>query len=319
MPNTFERTLIGEAPALRAALRTAAIAAAADVSVLVLGETGTGKELLGRALHAESPRRSGPFVPVNCAALPGEVAESQLFGHRKGAFTGAVEDSGGLVAAAAGGTLFLDEVGELDAAVQTKLLRFLESGEYQRVGEATERYADVRVVAATNRDLAAEVAAGRFRQDLFYRLHVVPVELPALRERPGDIRRLAVRFIGGLAREHGVTAPAFAEDALVRLEGYSWPGNVRELRNVCQRLVILLAGRTIAATNLPPELAGGGEGRMASGFTLPEGGVRLDDLEADFIRQALAKTGGNRSRAARLLGLSRDTLLYRIKKYAIEG
>jgi len=319
VPNAFEQNLVGEAPAFRSALRTAGIAAAADVSVLVLGETGTGKELLGRALHAESPRREGPFVPVNCAALPTEVAESQLFGHRKGAFTGAVEDSGGLVAAAAGGTLFLDEVGELDAAVQTKLLRFLESGEYQRVGEAAERRANVRVVAATNRDLGAEAAAGRFRQDLFYRLHVVPVELPPLRDRPGDIRRLASRFVTELAAEHGVPAPSFAEDTLARLEAYGWPGNVRELRNVCQRLVILLAGRTIAATNLPPELAGGGAAPAPSGLTLPEGGVRLDDLEADFIRQALAKTGGNRSRAARLLGLTRDTLLYRIKKYAIEG
>jgi DNA-binding NtrC family response regulator len=317
--NAFERTLIGEAPAFQSALRTAGIAAAADVSVLVLGETGTGKELLGRALHAESPRRGGPFVPVNCAALPTEVAESQLFGHRKGAFTGAVADNGGLVAAAEGGTLFLDEVGELDCSVQTKLLRFLEAGEYQRVGEATERRADVRVVAATNRDLAAEAAAGRFRQDLFYRLHVVPVELPPLRERPGDVRRLVARFTDELAREHGVPAPAFADDALARLEAYAWPGNVRELRNLCQRLVILLPGRTIAATNLPPEVAGGKAGQGAGGLTLPEGGIRLDEVEADFIRQALAKTGGNRSRAARLLGLSRDTLLYRIKKYAIEG
>ncbi|HKJ71916.1 MAG TPA: sigma-54 dependent transcriptional regulator [Gammaproteobacteria bacterium] len=319
MTDAFERTLLGAAPAFQAALRTAGIAAAADVSVLVLGETGTGKELLGRALHAESPRREGPFVPVNCAALPEGVAESQLFGHRKGAFTGAVADSEGLVGAAGGGTLFLDEVGELDAAVQTKLLRFLEAGTYQRVGEAAERRADVRVVAATNRDLGAEVAAGRFREDLFYRLYVVPVELPPLRQRPGDVRRLAGRFLADLAAEHGVAAPAFAEDALARLAAYPWPGNVRELRNLCRRLVILLPGTTIAASNLPGEVAGGGAAPSGPGLTLPERGVRLDELEADFIRQALARTGGNRSRAARLLGVTRDTLLYRIKKHAIEG
>ena len=319
MPTAFERTLIGDAPVFQAALRTAAIAAAADVSLLVLGETGTGKELLGRAVHAESPRCGGPFVPVNCAALPTDLAESQLFGHCRGAFTGAATDHAGLVAAAAGGTLFLDEVGELDAAIQSKLLRFLESGEYQRVGDGAPRRTDVRVVAATNRDLAADVAAGRFREDLYYRLHVVPVELPPLRQRPGDVRRLAERFVGELAAEHGVTVPTLGADALAALERYAWPGNVRELRNVCQRLVILLGGHPIAATNLPPEVTAARPGPLPAGLTLPEGGVRLDDLEADFIRQALAKTGGNRSRAARLLGLSRDTLLYRIKKYAIEG
>jgi DNA-binding NtrC family response regulator len=318
MSNAFERSLIGHSPAFQSALRTAAVAAATEVAVLVLGETGTGKEVLARAIHEESPRARGPFQSVNCAALPEELAESQLFGHRKGAFTGAVADQAGMVASAEGGTLFLDEVGELSPAVQAKLLRFLESGEYQPVGEAGPRRGNARVVAATNRDLFAEVRAGRFREDLFYRLHVVPVELPALRERAEDIPKLAHRLAAEAADRHGLQPPVFNRGALEVLGRYAWPGNVRELRNVCERLVILLPGQEIGADNLPPEIRGP-QTADAGPFTLPESGIRLDALEADLIRQALTKTAGNRSRAARLLGLSRDTLLYRIKKYAIEA
>ncbi|MFP4607814.1 MAG: sigma-54 interaction domain-containing protein [Thiohalospira sp.] len=318
MADAFERTLIGRAPSFQAALRTAAVAAATDVSVLVLGETGTGKELLARALHAESPRSGGPFVSVNCAALPEELAESQLFGHRKGAFTGAVDHSPGMVASAEGGTLFLDEVGELSAGLQAKLLRFLESGEYQPVGTSAPQRADVRVVAATNRDLFREVRAGRFREDLYYRLHVVPVELPPLRERPGDVPLLLERLTADLADRYGLATPRFNREARARLEAYGWPGNVRELRNLCERLVIMLPGREVGPGNLPPEL-GSEETAPAGPFTLPETGLRLDALEADLIRQALERTAGNRSRAARLLGLTRDTLLYRLKKYAIQA
>ncbi|MFA9460412.1 sigma-54 interaction domain-containing protein [Thiohalorhabdus sp. Cl-TMA] len=318
MRNAFERTLPGAAPSFQAALRTAAVAAATDVSVLVLGETGTGKELLARALHAESPRSRGPFVSVNCATLPDGLAEAQLFGHRKGAFTGAVDHRPGLAASAAGGTLFLDEVGELSAAVQAKLLRFLEAGEYQPVGATAPERADARVVAATNRDLPGEVRAGRFREDLYYRLHVVPVELPPLRERQGDLPLLLERLTADLAARHGVAAPTFNRAARALLEAHPWPGNVRELRNLCERLVILLPGREIGPANLPADLQRAGAAGEGP-FTLPEGGLRLDALEADLIRQALAKTAGNRSRAARLLGLTRDTLLYRLKKYAIQG
>jgi len=318
MSNAFERSLIGQAPAFQSALRTAAVAAATEVSVLVLGETGTGKEVLARAIHTESPRAGGPFQSVNCAALPEELAESQLFGHRKGAFTGAVADHAGFVASAEGGTLFLDEVGELSAAVQAKLLRFLESGEYQPVGATAPKQGNARVVAATNRDLFAEVRAGRFREDLFYRLHVVPVELPALRERAEDIPKLAERLAGEVAERHGLPTPVFTRAALDALTRYAWPGNVRELRNVCERLVILLSGCEIGPDNLPAEIRGPQAPQDEGLFTLPESGIRLDALEADLIRQALAKTAGNRSRAARLLGLSRDTLLYRVKKYAIE-
>jgi DNA-binding NtrC family response regulator len=315
----FERVLIGSSPAFMTALRTAKLAAATDVAVMIFGETGTGKELLARAMHESSPRRSGPFVSVNCAALPEELAEAELFGHRKGAFTGAVEDRAGFVGAAKGGTLFLDEVGELSAAVQAKLLRFLESGAYRPVGETAERQGDCRVLAATNRDLRAEVRAGRFREDLFYRLQVVPVELPPLRERPGDIRPLLDRVTADLAAEHGVEAPVFSKAARSQLAQYPWPGNVRELRNLCERLLILLPGQTIGTDNLPPEIrAGGGPSPEGGVFTLPDEGVRLESVEADLIRQALDKTAGNRSRAARLLGLTRDTLLYRIKKHAID-
>ncbi len=319
MADAFQRTLCGDSPAFATALRTARLAAAADVSVLVLGETGTGKELLARAMHAESGRAAGPFVSVNCAALPETLAESHLFGHRKGAFTGATDGNPGMVAAAEGGTLFLDEVGELSASVQAKLLRFLESGEFQPVGSPEVRRSNLRVVAATNRDLEAEVRAGRFREDLYYRLQVVPVELPPLRARTGDVELLLERLSAEVAEAHGLAAPRYDRRARALLDAYSWPGNVRELRNLCERLGILLAGKTISAENLPAEIKRGKPTLAASPFTLPEGGVVLDDLEADLIRQALAKTSGNRSHAARLLGLTRDTLLYRIKKYAIEA
>ena len=319
MADAFERTLCGNSPSFVTALRTARLAAAADVSVLVLGETGTGKELLARAMHEESGRMSGPFVSVNCAALPEALAESHLFGHRKGAFTGATDDNPGMVSAAEGGTLFLDEVGELSCSVQAKLLRFLESGEFQPVGSPEVRRSDLRVVAATNRDLEEDVRAGRFREDLYYRLQVVPVELPALRERPGDVELLLDRLSTEVAENHGLAAPRYDRRARATLEAYAWPGNVRELRNLCERLGILLPGQTIGAENLPPEVQKGGRGSGASPFTLPDSGVILDDLEADLIRQALEKTQGNRSHAARLLGLTRDTLLYRIKKYAIEA
>jgi DNA-binding NtrC family response regulator len=309
---------VGSSPVFQTVLRSAKLVAAADVTVLIQGESGTGKELLAHMVHAESRRAGGPFVSINCAALPEPLAESELFGHRKGAFTGAHCDVPGRVRTADGGTLFLDEVGELPLAVQAKLLRFLESGECQGVGEAQPRRVNVRVVAATNRDLAAMVEAGQFRADLFYRLNVVPLELPPLRERASDLNGLLKHLMAQLAAEHGLAAPRFETAVLKLLKTYRWPGNVRELRNFCERMLVLFHGRSVAAENLPQEIRvaampASGKG----GFLLPDTGIKLDELEVDMIRQALHKTRGNRSRAARLLGLSRDTLLYRIRKYAI--
>ncbi|HEY9198860.1 MAG TPA: sigma-54 dependent transcriptional regulator [Gammaproteobacteria bacterium] len=320
MTNIHSDSLIGNSPELTAVLRAARLVAMTGAPVLIQGESGTGKELLAARVHADSPRRGGPLITVNCAALPESLAESLLYGHRKGAFTGAIADQPGYILQAHGGTLFLDEVGELPLAVQAKLLRFLESGECQSVGQSTCTRADVRVIAATNRDLGAEVTAGRFREDLFYRLNVVPLALPPLRERGADIVELLHHHTAQIAQRYALAAPRYTAQALRQLQAYGWPGNVRELRNLCERLVILCGGRDITPDNLPSEIR---QPQMTQqtghgGFHLPPEGVRLDELEVALIRQALQQTAGNRSRAARLLGLTRDTLLYRLKKYAIE-
>ncbi len=316
----MDRTgIVGDAPELAAVLRAARLVAATDATVLIQGESGSGKELLAGTVHTHSRRADGPFITVNCAALPEGLAESELFGHRRGAFTGAVTDQTGLVEAADGGTLFLDEVGELDASVQAKLLRFLESAECRPVGAGRARRVDVRVVAATNRDLYAEAQAGTFRSDLFYRLHVIPLELPPLRERRGDVPLLLEHFLTTLAERHGVAAPRPVGEAVRMLEAHGWPGNVRELRNLCERLVVLRPGQEIRPRDLPPEIvaADTGGGVAQTLFQLPSQGIRLVELEAELIRQALERTGGNRSRAAELLGLTRDTFLYRMKKHAL--
>ena len=313
---TTETRLVGDSPALQQVLRAAALVAATDVPVLVRGESGTGKELLARSLHTQSSRAQREFVSVNCAALPEALAESLLYGHKRGAFTGAVEHQAGFVASADGGTLFLDEVGELSLPVQAKLLRFLESGELQPVGHASCRRVDVRVIAATNRDLEDSVRAGRFREDLYYRLNVIPLELPPLREREGDVAQLIPHLTAELSARHGLEVPRYSAAALARLQRYGWPGNVRELRNLCERMLVLFSGRSVDVDNLPQEIRREAKATAPS-FLLPAGGIHLDRVESELIRQALELTAGNRSRAARLLGLSRDTLLYRIKKYAI--
>ncbi|MEJ2344079.1 MAG: sigma-54 dependent transcriptional regulator [Gammaproteobacteria bacterium] len=317
--NAFEELLIGESPELGAVVRAAQLAAVTDVMILILGESGTGKELLAEAVHRESRRGGGPFVPVNCATLPEALAESELFGHRRGAFTGAVADKPGRVQAAAGGTLFLDEVGELPLCLQAKLLRFLESGECHTVGSARASRVNARVIAATNRDLHAEVRAGRFREDLYYRLNVVPLELPPLRERTGDVDLLLGSLTARLARQHNLDAPRYGLEAIERLQRYAWPGNVRELRNFCERMLVLFSGRVVRLENLPLEIRSPAAAGQSNAFRLPDAGIHLGELEADMIRQALSKTRGNRSKAARLLGVSRDALLYRLKKYAIEA
>jgi len=310
------RALIGQSPNFEAMLRSARMVASTDVTVLIVGETGTGKEVLATALQNHGPRAGQPFITLNCAALPESLVESGLFGHRRGAFTGAVASQTGRLQAADGGTLFMDEVDSLPLPIQAKLLRFLETGEIQPVGDTQPQRVDVRVIAATNTNLPKKIAQGEFRKDLYYRLNVVPLDIPPLRERTGDIQLLLNHFIGHFAAEHKLPPPTLSKSALARLQDYHWPGNVRELRNVCERLSILLAGRVIEEGNLPREIANPAPSAHNKGsFALPEGGIELEKVELDLIQQALARTNGNRSRSARLLGISRDTLLYRMQKH----
>jgi DNA-binding NtrC family response regulator len=307
--------LLGRSPEFTALLRSLQVASATDVTVMLLGESGTGKEQLARYIHENSARSKAPFVAINCAALPDGLAESELFGHRKGAFTGAVSDNCGRIGAAQGGTLFLDEVGEMSAGIQAKLLRFLESGEYQPVGSVTTQQADVRIVAATHADLLSRVEEGSFRQDLYYRLNIVPFQVPPLRERTGDLELLTLELTAQAARNHGLEPPTYSSEALELMKQYHWPGNVRELRNLCERLLILFPGKTIETGNLPPEIRA--REKRSWRFSIPDSGLRLEELEQELLLQALEKTGGNQSRAARLLGLSRYAFIYRLKKYAL--
>ncbi|MGZ5008535.1 MAG: sigma-54 interaction domain-containing protein, partial [Methylobacter sp.] len=309
--------IIGQSPALDSLIRSAKIVAATDVTVLLKGETGTGKEVLATSIQQASARAAKPFISLNCAALPESLIESELFGHKKGSFTGATSDKQGLFQAADGGTLFLDEINSLPLSIQAKLLRFLESGECLAVGEVKPYKVDVRVISATNTDLNKQIEAGQFRPDLYFRLNVVPLELPPLAQRTDDIESLIKHFLALFENTHSLTAPKFSKAALKTLKAYPWPGNIRELRNLCERLSILLAGRTIEPENLPPEFTSKAinNAPVTTGFTLPENGLQLDSLEANLIYQALNRTNGNRSKSAKLLGISRDTLLYRMQKH----
>ncbi|MDH5179558.1 MAG: sigma-54 dependent transcriptional regulator [Gammaproteobacteria bacterium] len=314
---TFNQQLLGKSPIFQQVLRAAKITACTDVTVLIQGESGTGKELLAAAVHQFSKRNNGPFVTVNCAALPETLVESELFGHVKGAFTDAGKDQTGLIRSAEGGTLFLDEVGELPLGIQAKLLRFLENSECQPLGNGKSVKVNVRVIAATNRDLNEAVNEGSFRKDLFYRLNIVPLQLPALRERKDDIELLISSLTARLAQQHGLDAPRFSVQTMEQLQRYNWPGNIRELKNLCERLLILLSGQTIQPENLPLEFRQTTHQASKGDIRLPEGGIVLEQLEADLINQALDKSLGNQSKAARLLGLTRSALLYRMKKHAI--
>ena len=306
---------IGESASLQQVINTAGIIANTDVTVLIEGATGTGKELLAQALHQSSPRSQQNFVAVNCAALPEALVESQLFGHKKGSFTGADKDHKGFVQQAEAGTLFLDEVGELPLSIQAKLLRFIEYGECQRLGDNQPLKSNVRIIAATNRDLQQEVSQGKFREDLYYRLKVVPMELPSLESRIEDVPVLAGHFLKTLSKQHGLSTPIMSKAALKQLQQYNWPGNVRELRNLCESLVVLLQGKSIEVTNLPPHISAVNTDSV--GFKLPVSGIKMDELEVDLLNQALQATSGNKSRAARMLGITRDVFLYRLKKYSI--
>ncbi|MCK4833626.1 MAG: sigma-54-dependent Fis family transcriptional regulator [Gammaproteobacteria bacterium] len=312
--NDAFKPIIGHSPVLESVIRTAQIAAAADVHILIEGETGTGKELMAQALQQSSKRADQPFVIINCAALPAELVESLMFGHEKGAFTGADERKDGYVQKASGGTLFLDEIGELPLSLQAKLLRFVENGECQRVGSHEHERVDVRILAATNHNLLQQISEGNFRQDLFYRLSVVTLRLPNLRERRRDIPELAAHFLQQAAEKNGSEVCTFSQDALNQLKQYAWPGNIRELKNVCQHVSALLPGEVIHKENLPLDIR---ECKPSTdiGYTLPEHGINMESLEIDLIKQALSYSGGNKSKAAKLLGLSRDAFLYRLKKH----
>jgi two-component system response regulator AtoC len=283
-------------------------------SVLITGETGTGKELVARAVHEEGTRRQGPFVAVNCGAISSGLMESELFGHVKGAFTGAVREQEGLFAAADGGTLFLDEVGELPLELQPKLLRVLQEGEVRRVGETRPRRVDVRVLAATARVLKTEVEQGRFRDDLYYRLAVVEVHIPPLRERPEDIPLLVEHFLRRIAAREGRAVPRIDTDALQLIQEYRWPGNVRELENFMEKTMIFCRGEEIDLAALPWEVRRRSR-EGSDGFSLKQAAERL---EREYIRKALAATAGNRTQAARLLEISLRGLLYKMKEFGIE-
>lgn len=310
-------SIVGQSPALDSLIRSARIVATTDVTVLLKGETGTGKEVFANAIQKASSRSNKPFITLNCATLPEGLIESELFGHKKGAFTGASSSNQGLFQAADGGTLFLDEINSLPLSVQAKFLRFLDSGECLVVGETKPTKINVRVIAATNSDLTQQITQGEFRQDLFFRLNVVPLELPPLTKRTEDIEPLAVHFLRLFAKAHSIEEPKLSRATLKALKHYKWPGNIRELRNLCERLSVLLAGKTIEPENLPAEfnLTVSGDMPENGDFVLPAEGLQLDSLEADLISQALRRTNGNRAKTAKLLGISRDTLLYRMQKH----
>jgi two-component system response regulator AtoC len=278
--------------------------------VLITGETGTGKELVARALHAEGGRRQRPFVAVNCSAIASGLLESELFGHMRGAFTGADRERQGLFGAADGGTLFLDEIGEMPLDLQPKLLRVLQEGEVLRVGGTRPHKVDVRILAATGRDLRAEIASGRFREDLYFRLAVVDIHIPPLRERKEDIAVLAGHFLESAARREGRPTPVLKPDAVAALQGYGWPGNVRELENLMEKTLIFCRGEVIDQVALPWEVRRRERDRD-EGYSLKQAVVRL---EREYIRKALAATGGNRTQAARLLEISLRALIYKLKE-----
>ncbi len=311
--------VVGSSPAWRAVLVQASKVAPTETTVLLTGESGTGKEVVARAVHRASARSSGPFVALNCAALPEQLLESELFGYEKGAFTGAYASRAGRLEQAAGGTLFLDEAGETSPLVQAKLLRVLEAREFQRLGGAKVLKADVRIVAATNRDLHAAMARGDFREDLFYRLSVFEIHLPPLRERPEDVLLLTERFLEDLSRNVGRPAPGISREARELLLAYSWPGNVRELRNALERAVILSEGGLVQTEHLPIAVARSSAARVASAaaIELPQGGLDLDALEKTLVTQALEMAKNNRSRAAKLLGLTRAQLYTRLERYGL--
>jgi two-component system response regulator HydG len=308
------KAMVGQSPAFRAMMDTLRQAAPSTATVLLMGESGTGKELAARALHEHSHRAKGPFIAVNCAALPESILEAELFGVERGAYTGAVARREGRFERASGGTLFLDEVGEMPLSAQVKLLRVLQEGEIERLGGTQTVKVDVRLVAATNKDLQKEVAEGRFREDLFYRLNVVEVRVPALASRREDIPLLADAFLRRFAAKNGKTLRGFSEEALRILENYAWPGNVRELEHAVERAVVLVRGEVLEASDLPESVRKGPLG-SAGQLVIPIG-TPMEEIERRVIHETLRHTKGDKTLAARLLGIAARTIYRKLEREA---
>jgi transcriptional regulator with GAF, ATPase, and Fis domain len=320
-PEDWQQLLVGNSPTMRRIVHTIRMVSCRRATVLITGETGTGKEIVAQALHQAGNRRRAPLVSVNCSALPENLLEAELFGHVKGAFTGAFQSRVGRFEQAQGGTLFLDEIGDLPLELQAKLLRVLQEREFQRLGSSENVRVDIRIVAATNCELALRVAQGRFREDLYYRLNVVPVLVPPLRERRGDIPLLARHFIEKICRLEAVPRKTITEDALARLADYDWPGNVRQLENAVEMAAALSGDRLVLDNRDFPLAEAGPVGRVAPGgapvIALPDDGLdfeeTLADIERSILNQALRKTGGNKKAAADMLRLKRTTLSAKIR------
>jgi two-component system response regulator HydG len=308
--------IIGKSKKMKEVFDTLSLVAPTDATVLILGESGTGKELVANSIHHNSPRASQPFVKVSCAALPETLLEGELFGHEKGAFTGAIARREGRFQLAHRGTIFLDEVGEMSVTTQTKLLRVLQEKEFEPLGSSRTIKTDVRVIAASNKDLEREVKEGRFREDLFYRLNVVPVSLPPLRERREDIPALAAHFFAVYREKNRKELKDISGKAMDMLMRYEWPGNIRELENCMERAVILARGEIIAPADLPPIIQSLSREREIQGLNLPSG-ISLQEVERTLILKTLEDTGGNRSRAAEILGINRRTLQNKLREYEI--
>jgi DNA-binding NtrC family response regulator len=317
--NAVIPTMIGDHPKLREIFRIVAKIAPTGSTVLIYGESGTGKELVARAIHDGSPRKDAPFFAINCAAIPDSLMESELFGHEKGAFTGASSREVGLFEAADGGTVFLDEIGEMNVAMQAKLLRAIQQKEIRRVGGKVNIPINVRIISATNKDLEAEIRRGGFREDLFYRLNVIRINLPPLRERGSDIVTLADHFVRKYAEATGMAVEGISKQTLKILMNYTWPGNVRQLESVIERGVLMAEGTEIQPEDLPVEVhgeEGGGAGHLP--FEFPAGGISIEDLERDLIVKAMERADWVIAKAAPLLGMSYKTLQYRLEKFGIE-
>lgn len=310
--------IIGDHPKIKEVYRIVNKIAPTTSTVLIYGESGTGKELVARAIHELSPRRNAPFLAINCAAIPETLIESELFGHEKGSFTGATARETGIFEAATGGTVFLDEIGEMNVSMQAKLLRAIQEREIRRVGGKVNLPIDVRIISATNKDLEEEIKKGTFREDLYYRLNVIRVSLPSLRERGNDIAALAGFFVAKYASSPGLNVKGIAKPALKLLMDYSWPGNVRQLESVIERGVMMAEGELIQPEDLPVELIRSSTPAGSIRFDLPPEGVALEELERELIIKAMERSGWVVSKAAPLLKLSYKTLQYRLEKFGIE-
>lgn len=309
--------IIGTSKRMRELYDMVARVARTDVTVLLLGESGTGKELFAKAIHHNGARSKRAFVTINCGAIPEQLLESELFGHRKGSFTGASYDKRGLFEEAHEGTILLDEIGELPLNLQVKLLRVLQNGEFMRLGENHTRTVDVRVIAATNRDLNKMVEDGQFREDLYFRLKIIPIKLPSLRERREDIPLLVREFLAEASKRYDRKDLTIDSNVYQYFNRYSWPGNVRELKNVIERLTILSSGNQITIDDLPEEIRNAESSISSLPFTLPAGGIDLEEVEKEIIRQALERHDWNQTHAAKYLNITRNTLIYRMQKFQL--